>query len=252
MLLLLIANICLCRAATDAKDNKKTKICCKTLDINNDIIQYVLKGPYKDLSLKRGCYIMLGLCQDPRIKSTCAKQCASYFTKDILDICSNLHVTKEAARGNSCKGFDIPSEYQTANDVPVLYKPFLAKICQSGTEVGKVANAIGKCTTEYNRMVKICKFEKLPPGKCDKTCFDPTCAASEFCFCPGNDFKSCTKCKPGCTLRSIDANGHHDCKEENLDDLFDVLKYQNNDNDVVVVHGRNLRARRINDKYTHE
>lgn len=229
MLLLLTASICVCRAAPDNKQKKNgaAKICCKTLDIHNDLIQFALEGQFSKVIVPNACLGILGLCFDPKIKKTCAKECAVYFSES--SVCHKFHVNKENADTVLCNSFDL-----ARSDIQIGYRTAPSKMCEVA-HACKIARAIGKCKSQCDALERKCKDVRVPPGPCDKTCFHTGCATSEFCmFCPPH-FKSCKSCKPGCKLRRIDINGHNDCKG-NTENLLNALY-----NDVVIVKGRNLR-----------
>jgi len=229
MLLLLTASICVCHAAPDKqKKHDAEKICCKTLDIHNDLVQFALNGQYSQFTLPDACLGIVGLCLDPKIKKTCAKECAAHLSE--TSACQRFHVDKEKADAGLCDSFDLARK-----EIQMAYRTSPSKMC-AVAHACKIARAVGKCKSQCDALERKCKDVLVPPGPCDKTCFHTGCATSEFCmFCPQTKFKSCKTCKPGCKLRKIDINGHYDCKG-NKENFLNALY-----NDVVVVKGRNLR-----------
>ena len=176
----------------------------QSLDIHDDLIQFALEGQFSQVTLPDACRGILGLCFDPKIKKTCAKECAVHLSES--SVCHKFNVNKENADTGLCNSFDL-----ARSDIQIAYRTAPSKVCAIAHGC-KIVRAIGKCASQCDALERKCKGVRVPPGPCDKTCFHTGCATSEFCmFCPPH-FKSCKSCKPGCKLRRIDINWHYDCK----------------------------------------
>lgn len=146
---------------------------------------------------------------------------------------------------------------------------FPRKYCPLASQICTVVRGAGKCDPQCDLVKDACKDEKYPRqcrsldvlfNAMRNTCKDKTCATSEFCFCPGNAFKSCKSCHKGCKLHQIDLNGHQGCVEGHMvnegvkatgkdgnggSQPFEKFMHRPKPNDgVVVVKGRNLRHAR--------
>ena len=88
---------------------------------------------------------------------------------------------------------------------------------RGATRVAKASTGAGVMRQPEGLSMRSCQRNTCPKStgtkSTDSTCFDPSCVSFSFCIsCQSNDFKSCTSCHKGCTLRKIDSDDHHDCK----------------------------------------
>ena len=174
------------------------------MNMDSKMIQFLLGGLYSAYTAKRFCTGIIGVCQDPKVSSSCIKECAAFFSEN--SACAKYHITKQKAIANMCDGVDLPAE-----KFQVALKAAPYKFCAVISETCKMFALVSKCSRQCPPLLEKCKGMLPSYGSCDDKCLDTNCVTSEFCFCPQNAWKSCTSCKPGCKLRNIDPNGHKDC-----------------------------------------